>query len=447
MKEVLFMASVNSNRRRSARQTHEGAPAKKVDARQQLERTLMACMLWEDTFYENGISVAERIFDLVHQVDSQYAGDLAIKAREEGNLRHAPLLVVLALVEKGASNVGNLITRIIQRPDEITEFLAMYWINGKRPLGNQVKKGLANAFHKFDEYQLAKWNKKKEIMLRDVMFLTHPKPQSETEEALFYRLANNELKTPDTWEVNLSEGEDKKTTWERMIKEGKLGGMAVLRNLRNMQEVDVNDELIRKSIESIRSKRILPFRYIAAAKYAPHFEPELEGKMFESLRELPKLKGRTLLLVDISGSMRGTPVSRKSDIDRKDAAIGLAMAVRELTDDVRIFAFHSDVFDVPSRRGFSLRDAINSFGSGGTNIQSAIEYAEKKVHREYDRIIVFTDEQSHEPVSNPRGNGWMINVASYQNGVGYGKWNHIDGFSESVVHYIAKMENNKGLFD
>ena len=34
--------------------THEGAPAKQITPEQQLKRSLMACMLWEDTFCEDG---------------------------------------------------------------------------------------------------------------------------------------------------------------------------------------------------------------------------------------------------------------------------------------------------------------------------------------------------------------------------------------------------------
>lgn len=34
----------------------------------------------------------------------------------------------------------------------------------------------------------------------------------------------------------------------------------------------------------------------------------------------------------------------------------------------------------------------------------------------------------------------MINVASARNGVGYGKWVHIDGWSEAVVEYIREAE-------
>ena len=34
----------------------------------------------------------------------------------------------------------------------------------------------------------------------------------------------------------------------------------------------------------------------------------------------------------------------------------------------------------------------------------------------------------------------MINVASNRNDVDYGAWTHIDGWSETVVEYIAELE-------
>ena len=45
------------------------------------------------------------------------------------------------------------------------------------------------------------------------------------------------------------------------------------------------------------------------------------------------------------------------------------------------------------------------------------------------------------PGSSGRSSGYVINVASYKNGVGYGKWTHIDGWSEAVIEYIRALEH------
>jgi len=62
------------------------------------------------------------------------------------------------------------------------------------------------------------------------------------------------------------------------------------------------------------------------------------------------------------------------------------------------------------------------------------------IRERYDRIIVVTDEQSHDRVPAPKGKGYMINVASAKYGVGYGAWSHIDGWSEAVIEYIRELE-------
>jgi 60 kDa SS-A/Ro ribonucleoprotein len=83
--------------------------------------------------------------------------------------------------------------RVIQRADELAEFLAIYWAEGKQPLSAQVKKGLAAAFVKFDEYALAKYDRAGAVRLRDVLFLSHAKPVDAAQAELWKRLVENEL--------------------------------------------------------------------------------------------------------------------------------------------------------------------------------------------------------------------------------------------------------------
>jgi len=420
--------------------THEGAPAKNITPEKQLSRSLMACMLWEDTFYEDGQSIAERIASLIPQVDPQKVANMAIEAREKMKLRHAPLLVVreMARLPKHKALVASTLTRIIQRPDELAEFVAIYWKEGKQPLSKQVKKGLAEAFTKFDAYQLAKYNRKGLVTLRDVLFLCHAKPKNEEQEKLWKQLINDELPVPDTWEVALSAGENKKETWERLLSERKLGGLALLRNLRNMYLADVDEKLIFEALDRMNTEKILPFRFIAAARHIPHWESKVERAMMECLEGKEKLIGKTVLLVDVSGSM-DRELSSKSDLTRCDAANGLAILLREICKEVAIYSFSNRLVRIPDRHGFALRDAIrNSQDHMGTHLGKAVKQINEI--EQYERIVVLTDEQSSDPVPNPKGKGYMINVSSNQNGVGYGPWIHIDGFSEAIIDYIIEYE-------
>jgi 60 kDa SS-A/Ro ribonucleoprotein len=418
--------------------THEGAAAKNISPELQLRRSVLACMLWEDQFYEDGVAIAGRIRELVAKVPAEKVAALAIEAREKMKLRHAPLLLVreMARLATHRQLVAETLTRIIQRADELSEFVALYWSEGKQPLSAQVKKGLAAAFTRFDEYALAKYNRAAPVKLRDVLFLCHAKPLDAAQAALWRRLVEGELATPDTWEVALSAGADKREAWERLLSENKLGALALLRNLRNMAEAKVSAQLIADGIARMKTERVLPFRFIAAARYAPQWEAELEKAMLRSLEGQSKLPGKTVLLVDVSGSM-DAQLSRRSEMRRNDAAYGLAVLLREIAESVSIYTFSDKLVRVPSRQGFALRDALNSSQPhSGTYLGQAL----KGIDEKYDRLIVITDEQSHDPVPNPKALGYMINVASYQNGVGYGAWMHIDGWSDSVIEYIRAAE-------
>jgi hypothetical protein len=422
-----------------APRTHEGAPAKSVNAELQLRRSVLACMLWENQFYEDGVEIALRIAELVPKVEAAKIAALAVEAREQMKLRHAPLLLVREMARYATHRplVAETLERVIQRADELSEFLAIYWATGRQPLSAQVKKGLAAAFRKFDAYALAKYNRDNPVKLRDVLFLAHAKPRDEAQAEVWKQLAEGELVSPDTWEVALSSGADKRETFERLLRENKLGALALLRNLRNMAESKVDEKLVKSVLRGLNTGRVLPFRFIAAARYAPQWEAELEYAMYKSVEASQKLAGKTVLVVDVSGSMTA-PLSARSEMQRTDAAYGLAILLREIAEELSVYSFSDRLVRVPSRRGFALRDAIDaSQPHGSTYLGRALE----SMHESYDRLIVMTDEQVHDKMPRPSGKAYMINVASYRNGIGYGAWTHIDGWSESVIGYIRELES------
>lgn len=440
--------------------TFEGTPAKRLSDVQALRRAIASCLLWEDQFYEDGEAIADRIKRLTLSVNPVEAAQIAANARTAYKLRHAPLWVARWLASGTAAQkavVADLLGEIVQRPDELTEFLALYWKDGKTPLASSVKRGLASAFQKFNAYSLAKYNRDEAIKLRDVLFMVHAKPKDEEQAATWKQLVDGTLAAPDTWEVALSAGADKRETWTRLIQEGKLGALAMLRNLRNMQEAKVDNDVIRQGLTSMQVERVLPFRFIAAARYAPHLEPELEAAMVRCLDGQPKLGGRTAIVVDTSPSMWQAKVSAKSDMDRFDAAAALAILCRETCESVRVYAFNDKAVEVPGRRGFALRDALaqtkGPASMGGLAVSMANQHG-------YDRIIVLTDGEWHYTDAKARGwnaqagpahqvspapltdKAYLINVASYRNAIGSNKWTMIDGWSEAVLDYIRASETD-----
>jgi len=438
---------MRTNTKRAPLMTHEGAPARHISVLAQLRRSVLSCLLWESEFYEDGEEIAKRIAALTAQCRPEDVAALAVEARERMHLRHVPLLLLRELarhplIKDRPRLLSKTMGAVLQRADEPAEFLALYWKDGKQPLSKQVKRGLAWSLRRFSEYDLAKYNRDAAVTLRDVLFMSHALPKDEAQAALWKKLAANELATPDTWEVQLSAGANKKETFERLIREKKLGYFALIRNLRNMERAGVDPQLVRDAILARKggAEKLLPFRYIAAARHAKQFEPQLDAAMQAALSELPKLPGTTIVLVDNSGSM-SAQLSGESEMTRADAATGVAIVARGVCESARVFAFSDNCVEVPPRTGMALRDAIRAATQmGGTQLGAAVKKVSALPH---DRLIVITDEQSADRVPEPKGRGYMINVASDRNGVGYGKWLHVDGWSDAVVRFITERERSE----
>lgn len=444
--------------------THEGGRSVKSSAIKELRRSVMASMLFEGSFYEDGKDHAARVSELCRKVSFDELAQAALDAREKFKLRHVPLLLTREAIRyHQGRKVGDLIFQVVQRPDELAELLALYWKDKpKSKLTAQMKAGLGRAMKKFSPHALAKYNRDADVKLRDVMFLSHVKVETEGErytkrerrleregkekfnltdrEKTFKQLAEQNLDSADTWETNLSGGADKKETFERLIRDKKLGALALLRNLRGMIEAGVSEDLIRDGLARMNTERVLPFRFITAARYAPRLEDAIEQAMLRCVQDIPKLPGKTALLIDHSGSMRGAKVSQKSEIDRFEAACALAIILRERAERIRVFAFSDRTVEVAPRRGFAMAQAIEqSMHFGGTYLGKAVAsvYA---AFPECERLIVITDEQSADRPKAPQGIGYIINVGTYKNGIAYGPWVSIDGWSEAVIDYIRESE-------
>ncbi len=424
--------------------THEGAPARHMTPMQSLRRSVCSAMLWEREFYEEGEDIASRVTRLAAEVPVADLAALAVETRQQMKLRHMPLLLLSVLAGRGAGAiVAETIAETIGRADELAEFLAIHAARNKvspkemkRTISAQMKKGLARAFLKFDEYQLAKYDRAGVVRLRDALFLCHAKPDTPERADLWMRLAEGKLEAPDTWEVALSGGADKREAFTRLLSEGRLGYLAILRNLRNMERAGVDPDLMRAAILARKgAHNVLPFRYVAAARACPQMEPALDEALSEAVIQSGGFPGRTIVLVDVSGSMT-YPLSAQSDLTRLDAAATLASVIY---GDRRVFTFTETLVEVPPRVGMAGVDAvIKSQPYGGTYLGQAVQHINSLPH---DRLIVITDEQSHDPVPDPVApHAYMINVASAQNGVGYGRWTHIDGFSENVLRFIHEHE-------
>lgn len=422
--------------------TFEGGAAAKLSPKQELEHTTLACLLWEDTFYEDGISIADRIKECVKKCSISEALEVAKKSKFEQKLRHAPLWILAAIIDKihlekkSDPDVfnSNEIAKFFTRADDMGELVSMYKLNAgeKAPIPNILKKAVAKALTKFDEYQVAKYaSKKVNYRLVDLVNLCHPKPT----EALS-KLINGNLEAPDTWEVAVSAaGSDqdrKAAAWQRLVVDDIIPDMAFLMNIRNIDNnVPGASEIILERIEKIQSKKLLPITFLRSGLANQRYQVPLEKKFFECFVG-DKLSGKTAILVDISGSMGE---------EELNYANSLAMIAQEKYSDCDIYSFSDRLVKVKNLSGFKLCDEINkSQGHNCTYMWNSIDEACQKAN--YDRMIVITDEQSHDSQKGKLNTQlYIINVASYDKSV---KCDdsvvQITGFSDRVFDYIDQYE-------
>jgi len=392
-----------------------GGESFSLHAEQELFASVVNCLL-EDNYYEESSVRVKRIKDLVKQVDHTFVAKLAIYAREEMNLRSVPLLLAceLAKIHNGDNLVFKVVTRIVKRVDEITELLA-YYQGGRKgskklnKLSKQIQKGLSVAFNSFDEYQFAKYNRDGAISLRDALFLVHPKPKNKEQQAIFDKIVKGNLDTPYTWEVELSKKDErsKADKWKELQASGKLGYMALIRNLRNiLQEGALIPETLYRLADEIEVKKSkqFPFRFFSA--YRELYQdssygtsPVLEALEKAVLHSVDSLEGFSehdsiLVACDVSGSMEQS-ISAKSSIERFDIGLLLGSLLASKCKNVDVGIFGDSWKLIPLVRDNVLANTIMMHNREGEVGYSTNGYLviQDLLYRDIkkDKIFIFTD--------------------------------------------------------
>jgi 60 kDa SS-A/Ro ribonucleoprotein len=443
---------------------HAGAKAFVMSAEMELYTAVVTWSL-NDSFYEKNDVRMERLRTLIYACNPVFVGKLVVYARTKMYLRSVPLVLVteLAALHSGNDLVARVTAGVVNRADEITELLACYQLLNKRTgtkklnrLSKQLQKGLQAAFNRFDEYQFAKYNRDGDIKLRDALFLVHPKAKDTAQQQLFDKIVNGTLQTPYTWETELSalgqvafdnekhKAEAFKAKWEELIDSGKLGYMALLRNLRNIQEAGVSYAHFQKvcarlaDADEVAKAKQFPFRYLAA--YRELINPVTKvpaqslvkkltalvqgnntgyaGELLDALEKAVQasaanIKGfghetRVLLACDVSGSMQ-MPVSAKSKILLYDVGLMLAMLLQSRCKNVEVGMFGDTwkTITVPRNnilgnvQEFYRREGEVGYATNGHLVIQNILSRKIKM----DKVFLFTDCQ----LWNTSGVGYHIN--------------------------------------
>lgn len=435
--------------------THEGGPGYARDPKSELFLLAVSNMVGEQTFYESADERDTRYADLVRETtlaDPEWTARFLVWLRTDANMRSASL-VGAAEFAKARRDAGldgmsrQVIDSVLQRADEPGELLA-YWMSAHgKVIPKPVKRGVADAAVRlYDERSSGKWDSASAgFRFADVVELTHPVKRADWQGDLFGHLlgerhkrgndipeslgvlrARADLMASDleqrrelftrgesvpevlrqagmTWEsvAGWLQGPMDAAVWEALIPT--MGYMALLRNLRNFDEAGVSD-VVAEGVAArlanpaqVAKSRQFPFRFLSAYEQAPSLRwgHALDTALAHSLRNLPALPGRSLILVDTSASMTST-VSARSKVTPAKAAAVFGVALGAKGEQVDVVGFASGTFRHRVRQGASvIREVARFLGrigevGHGTDIVGSL----RKTYQGHDRVFVISDMQT-----------------------------------------------------
>ena len=371
----------------------------------------------ENKYYGDNSNELVELAEKVAKKEPRFVSNLARYVRKEIHLRSVSHVLACIVAHEVNSKIfiKETVYDVVERPDDILEILSCYINMYGKPIPNGLKKALGNSMKRFNAFQISKYNGgNKQVKFKDVLRLTHVKPSNEKEQELFNMIINDTLPVAQRWETELSAHGNNKETWERLIEENKIGYMAGLRNLRNIINANPrNIEKIYRKLEDrnevLKSKQ-LPFRFMSAYREVPKTSSRvldvLENAIEYSVDNLPRLKGKTVIAIDVSGSMSDR-ISAKSNVHCCDIASLLGVLASRICDDYIVYTFDTRIRNQTfSKRGGIIETAISlSASGGGTDISLPLK---KMINEQIiaDRLIILSDNEINADSSSwygPRG--------------------------------------------
>ena len=370
----------------------------------------------QEQFYRTQAQTFGALTTAMAKCDPVFVAKAGIYARNEYGMRsitHA-LAAELAQAASGQGWSKAFYDKIVKRPDDMLEIAAYFMAQNKgKNLTNAMKKGFAEAFNRFDTYQLAKYRgESKAVKMVDLVNLVRPVPTARNAEGL-NGLVKDTLRQTETWEAKMTEvgqkaeTEDEKTSlkadaWAELLGSKRLGYFALLRNVRNIleQAPQLTDAVCEQLTDrkAIKTSLVLPFRFLTAYKQlngndanTRKVRAALDTAINLSCDNVPVLDN-TLIAIDNSGSM-ASPVANSEHLQCSEAGAIFGMILAKSSNaDVMEFGDTARFID------YNLNTSVMEFGASfaqnnkvghGTNFHAIFEKATKR----YERIVVFSDMQ------------------------------------------------------
>ena len=413
--------------------------------------------------------------------------EFAVELRQEDNIRLTPQVIMVRAAMhdsiKGSGMIREFAPKIMGRLDEVMSQIAYFEdITGAcRNIPSSLKRAWADRIQIASDYELAKYRMEgRKVSLYDAVNICHPKSNENIDALMKGNLKLSTDGNRQTWESIRSGG----GSWNDAIQV--MGHMALLRNLRNLENAGVlNSDTLQKLVDGAEKGRQLPFRYFSAYKNVPE-NPRLldaiEEAMEVSLGNLPQLSGKTICLVDNSGSAQGSKVSSMSSMSTAEVGNLMGVLTAKVSDEGYVGVFGDKLKTIPIRRRDGVISQLEKINKAGDSIGMGTENGiwlflngaiQKDEH--WDNIFIYSDmqaghgglygtnrsvysnytwEHSHIDVAkliaeyrrkvNPNVNVFMVQTAGYQDTLVpefYDRTYILGGWSDKIIHFASRMIN------
>lgn len=409
-----------------------GGQAFKLSPENELAQLLMTSFFsGNDNYYETDAARQKRFIEILDACPPEFAAKAAIYSRDKYGMRTSSHMAAVSLAAKEFPNKEGFFRNVIVRPDdmlEITSGILSAANGGKGKIPNAVKRAFASNLSKLSAYHLAKYkNSGKKVNMFDLINLTHPKSTPAINDFM-----NGKGIVPETYETKLSaagnvaenlseedkalaKSENKAQAWTDLIQAGKLGYMALVKNLRNIfeQATEGTKRLALEQLvdeERIKGSRILPFRFLTAYNEVGAMDSRLStaiSKAFDIAckANVTNVTGDTLIVVDTSGSMAS--LNSRASVPNEYLGYALAGALGKAIDPlekVDLMIFGTTAKYIPLDRGASgLTNALNMATkySGAVGHGTNFEAIFQAINKPYKRIVILSDMQGWVGYSAP----------------------------------------------
>jgi len=419
-----------------------GGPRREPVLRDLVAETLVLGTL-SGTYYRGERDVAALALEVARRgwaADPRFTAAAAVYARERGYVRAAPLAALATGFElpETAPLAARIFPRIVRHAGDLRDLIALFLSGAlRRRFGGRAQRTAAAwlANH-LDEYQAMKYlGRGAAVSLADALRLTHPRPRDEVQAALFRwvlrrprpgdlallpRVAALEMlpsAKPDEAARLIAEhglpfeaavprlgSVNGPATWAALAERAPylwlVRALASLHRHGAFALPGVADRVAGRIADgdAVRRAMVFPHQFALALRALPPGAPPqvaaaVTAALLHSVSNVPRIRRRALVALDVSGSMLG---SRDRGVAAYQIGALFAWALARASDPpARVVAFNTEWRDVTewARRcrtpdDFALRLQDEEICGGGTDLAQAV-----LAMRDEEVLVAITDSE------------------------------------------------------